>query len=215
MNTRWMIGAAMATLLGCGGAERAANEPTPRPRASVGLEEVAVDEVETPVVSTVASAFGAPLSVTVHAPSPVGMVPEDEAKTFPIEVEVVNNGPAAIPLASLDGTVAVYRAGELVCEAPAFGVIDLEDERASLASGASRRLEASLPCALPEPDDYQLIVDVVAREPSDHGAIAVTDVRGTDSVALRISSHEPPFGYDQLVVAEAPVRDPAETLVLE
>lgn len=206
MNTRWMVGAAMATLLGCGGPEHAANEPTPRPRASVGLEEVAVDEAPTPARPP--AAFGAPLSVTVNAPSPVGMVPEDEAKRFPIEVEVVNNGPDAIPLAHIDGTVAVYRAGELVCEAPAFGVIDLEDERGSLASGASRRLEASLPCALPEPADYQLIVDVVARDPSRlRGAITATDVRGTDSVALRISSREPPFGYDQLVVAEAPVRD--------
>lgn len=202
MRRRVFATLAAATLsIGCGGSEPEPAAPGPTTTAG-GAAPTARADVAEHLES---------VDVRLEAPSPVGIVPADEAPSYPLHIVVMNEGSQPLELADSMARVAVERDGRIVCEDPDFGAVELLEELSPvIAPGGEVALEASLPCGLEEVADYDVIADVIfAGDREDVGVPAPTDPHESASLRIAVSEHEPPFERQRPTLAEVPEGHPS------
>jgi hypothetical protein len=98
--------------------------------------------------------------VRVAVGSPVGAAPSARADAFPVYIDVENGGDRAIRLESVATRIAIERDGRTVCADAEFTPIRLRGEDAVVPPRSVRRLVRSLPCAIEEGGDYEIVAEV-------------------------------------------------------
>lgn len=201
------IAAAALLVVACGSESPETNEPAPTATATAGDT---ASPRGTPGEAVEITQRLEHVDVRLDGPTPVGLIAEEETSGYPLHVIVANEGDTPVEMEHALARIAVELDGEIVCEAPDFGSLRLLDGASPVIEPhAETALAATLPCALTEHADYDVIADVLfAGDAEDVGVPAAGDPHESASLRISVSESEPAYQRSRPTLAEVPEGDP-------
>jgi hypothetical protein len=195
-------------LAACSGRATPPSDDPAKP-ASVSLtagSELAPISRERRAPTRARAATPADLDVRASAESPVGPMPSEQADALPIGLTVRNRSADAILLEAPHVSVDVYRAGRAVpgCDGAPVAI----ELPPVLAPSASVSAHASLPCALTEPGDYDVVTELVVGAGRDLEIASPADTRSSASTRVTVSGE---LGAHGGAIPPAPIYPPGHS----
>ncbi|UJR83268.1 hypothetical protein [Sandaracinus amylolyticus] len=193
-------------LAACGGADARPDEGAGKP--SAGAESPSARSEVRRELAPAQVAGPRDLDVEVQGETPVGALLPENARDYSVHVQIRNRRDVPLEMGDTFGMVAVYRGPELVegCggERTRLAVPPVLGPRASV------RTSLSLPCALPDAGEYDVVVLVAPN--ADDDVIAPDETRR--SVAMRLTVDDQTAPFESTVVPRAAVYPPAPSATL-
>lgn len=187
-SARSLLALGALVALACGDGETSG---AAEPDGTSGAEAVALAPAGAPTVRA-RPARTSDVALRVLGPRHVGPIDAEATRAYPLGIEIRNLSSAPISIAPALIHVSVFHRSLLVegCSDPAPRPIGAD---APLAAGVSARVAISLPCALPEPGRYEILVVLMTEAPASMGAALAVDARASASMRLRVDAGLPPL----------------------
>lgn len=191
MHRSLVLGALLVAACGGGRAVEQGSDPKPMSEPLASGDEVR------PTASSRDAPPARPaqpddLELRASAESPVGAVLETQLDAYAVELAVRNRADEPIALDSPHVSVEVWQGARAVAECTS-GPTAIELPPV-LGPGASVATHVRLPCALPEPGDYDVITVLVVGAGDDVQAVSPVDTRRSASTRLTIDDDFGPYG---------------------
>lgn len=194
----WMIAVLALGLAGCGGSGAGVSSEgaaAGKPEATSGsAAEVRAVRADLAVPGATVPPRIGDLALRAFGPTPVGPISADEARRYPLHVQLRNTSDHPISLDSLWMHASVYRNGLLYLDCGEVAPQRVQGVPDALPAQSAVLIAQALPCDLTEPGDYEVVSVAMIGEPD-----SVIDVEPalqdqiSVSMPLTIDGSLPPF----------------------